>query len=195
MNETELILRVFVVLFFGFVLLMAILPFAPEIYKPLLSQIIGVASFLLGCYLLKEVLRLKKGVKMEIFTERITNKAVNLWILIVITYFLFLLSLFFLLSSLNISPYILMIAIVLSSYGFAFAIIALGIYEIMKKREVKIGVGFNKQRLPLAVVDLVLAILIFSIANFSSFLKNLFIFVGVLFLILAILSLTLEIHR
>ena len=104
MNESEVILRVFVILFFGFILLTVILPFTPEGYRPILLQIISAATFLLGCYILKEVLRLKRGIKMEIFAEKIIDKAVNLWILIAITYFLFFASIFFLLFQTLITP-------------------------------------------------------------------------------------------
>ncbi len=192
-NEiNEVILKVFVILFSGFILFTVILPFTPKCYKQLSSQILSISAFLLGCYLLKEIFRIKKAERLELFAENVTDKVVNFWILITVTYFLFFASVFFLLMSLNTPSYILMIALIVPNYGFAFAIIVYAVYKRRSRR--KIRLRFSKQRLPIAIIDLILAAIFFFIAGLTGVvnLKHLLVFTGVLFSALAVLNLVLR---
>ncbi len=180
----RILIRTFFALFFGFVLITTIMPFVPEKYHQIEALIFSLVTFAFGCYLLKEIFKLRKDV--ELF--KITDESINLSILISVTYCLFFTSTFFLLLALNASSNILMLALIIPNFGFAFALIAIILYK-EGRRKVKLKLGFNKQRLPVTIIDFILAGLMLLLACLVSPLKILLLLVGLLFFSVAILSL------
>ena len=86
------------------------------------------------------------------------------------------------------------VALILLGY---FGIILKPAVEDIRRRKAraKIKLGFNKQKLPLTIIDFILAGLMFFLADLVSSLKVLLYLIGFLFLAVAVLSLIVKPYR
>ncbi len=96
----------------------------------------------------------------------------------------------FMLLFLGVKVAIVIASVFIMWLGYFAIILKPAIEDIKRrKRRIRIGFGFNKQKLPLAIIDFILSGLMFFFANLVGSLKVLLYLIGFLFLAVAVLSL------
>jgi len=157
--------------------------------------VVSLLSFIVGCYLAYNCLRIKRVAKergvdlvAEMFADAKsrTQAGTNFGLLVGVTFGVFLLSAMFALLTFNVS-FVYIISLVYASL-FAYAL-AIGYAYKRRAGFRRMEIGFNRERLPVSLADLLIAGLMLYLASLIEPLRYVLAFLGIVFVIVAVLSL------
>jgi len=174
---------------FAFILIILSLPifFISIKFSKSLVMLLVLMYFLIGCYLIFESLRLRKiakGNNIDLSADITTKKKEDIDFGMIFGFSLgvatstIMFSIVIVLISLNINPFPFIYAYII---GFFTVPIAMSVY-----RKKLISLGFSRDRLPISLIDLLIAGLIFYLAYLTK-LRYIIIILGLIFALSAVL--------
>jgi len=135
--------------------------------------VIPVVSFIVGCYTLYLLLGVRKTVKerglnlqksIRDCSKEEFNVCTLFGALIGVCFGAFLFSLTFTLIAVGVGGEIAIGVVFVSLFGYYIAVFGYGIHQTLKKKGIKFKLGFNRSKLPVAVIDYIVAGLIIYVA-------------------------------